>query len=123
MIASSAALSILVTKSLARLEVTSSGLPSSAARLMIDPARRAARTAMFRIGCISPSVQYDFTDHAAAFDARMRFAQVRCVDRPERGAQRRAHFAGVHPVGDAREQPVLLDHVGRLEGRASEHRL
>src|SRR5262245_8737800 len=51
MIASSAAWSTWVTKSLARLAVTFRP-PSSAARLMIEPALRAARTAMFSIGCI-----------------------------------------------------------------------
>src|SRR5437868_1450731 len=53
MIACSAAWSTCVTKSLARFEVTfSPPPPSSAARLMIEPARRAARTAMFSIGCM-----------------------------------------------------------------------
>src|SRR5947208_8215122 len=53
MIACSGAWSICVTKSLARLEVTfSPPPPSSAARLMIEPARRAARTAMFSMGCM-----------------------------------------------------------------------
>src|SRR5207249_10623942 len=49
----SAAWSSCVTKSLARFDLTCSPLPpSSAARLMIEPARRAARTAMFSIGCM-----------------------------------------------------------------------
>src|SRR5260221_11637573 len=52
MIACSAAWSIWVTKSLARFEVTFSPPPSSAARLMIEPARRAARTAMLSMGCM-----------------------------------------------------------------------
>src|SRR6184192_1956541 len=53
MIGCSAAWSTCVTKSLARFEVTfSPPPPSSAARLMIEPARRAARTAMFSIGCM-----------------------------------------------------------------------
>src|SRR5688500_13718279 len=52
MIASSAARSIWVTKSLARFDFITRASPPSAARLMIEPARRAARTAMFSIGCI-----------------------------------------------------------------------
>src|SRR5258707_15350988 len=53
MIACSAAWSTWVTKSLARFEVTfSPPPPSSAARLMIEPARRAARTAMLSMGCM-----------------------------------------------------------------------
>src|SRR5689334_12501829 len=52
MIASSAARSTWVTKSLTRFVLTTSASPPSAARLMIEPARRAARTAMFSIGCI-----------------------------------------------------------------------
>src|SRR5690349_6515466 len=55
MIACSAARSTCVTKSLARFERTSSVPPSSVARLMSEPARRAARTAMFRIGCMGKS--------------------------------------------------------------------
>src|SRR3954452_19524588 len=53
MIASSAARSTWVTKSFARLALITSASPPSAARLMIEPARRAARTAMFSMGCIS----------------------------------------------------------------------
>src|SRR5258706_771466 len=52
MIACSAAWSTCVTKSLARFEVAFSPPPSSAARLMIEPARRAARTAMLSMGCM-----------------------------------------------------------------------
>src|SRR5580765_5988082 len=52
MIASSAARSTWVTKSFARFAFTTSASPPSAARLMIEPARRAARTAMFSMGCI-----------------------------------------------------------------------
>src|SRR5262245_53039680 len=55
MIASSAARSTWVTKSLARFAFTTSASPPSAARLMIEPARRAARTAMFSMGCIGVS--------------------------------------------------------------------
>src|SRR5688500_8915383 len=50
--ASSAARSTCVTKSLARLDFTSSASPPSAARLMIEPARRAARTAILSMGCM-----------------------------------------------------------------------
>src|SRR6185436_1490600 len=50
--ASSAAPSTCVTKSLARFERTCKALPPSEARLMIEPARRAARTAMLSMGCI-----------------------------------------------------------------------
>src|SRR5258705_171129 len=49
---SSAARSTWVTKSFARFAFTTSASPPSAARLMIEPARRAARTAMFSMGCI-----------------------------------------------------------------------
>src|SRR5688500_8260784 len=52
MIASSEALSTSVTKSLACLERTFRPPPSSEARLMIEPALRAARTAMLSMGCI-----------------------------------------------------------------------
>ena len=52
MIASSAAWSTCVTKSFTRLERTFSAPPFSEARLMIAPARRAARTAMVSSGCM-----------------------------------------------------------------------
>src|SRR3990170_1621817 len=58
MIAASAALSTWVTKSLARLEWISSWVRSSAARLMIAPARRAALTAMLSIGCMGRVFYY-----------------------------------------------------------------
>src|SRR3954452_11447982 len=51
MIASSAAWSTCVTKSFARFERTFKP-PASAARLMIEPALRAARTAMVSMGCM-----------------------------------------------------------------------
>src|SRR6185295_13411648 len=53
MIASSAARSTWVTKSFARFAFTTSASPPSAARLMIEPARRAARTAILSMGCIA----------------------------------------------------------------------
>src|SRR5438552_556425 len=123
MIASSAAPSIRVTKSLAPLARTSSGLPSSAARLMSEPARRAARTAMFRSGCISPSGENQLADHGAALEAAVRLAQVLGVDRLELLLQGAADLPGVDPAGDPAEQPVLLDHVGRAVGGAREHPL
>src|SRR5581483_5754209 len=121
MIACSAAPSTRVTKSLARLERTSSGVPSSAARLMIEPARRAARTAMFRTGCMSPAAEHDLADRRAALDLLVRLAQVRGVDRPQLLLHRAAHLAGVDPVRDAAEQAMLLHQVGRLPRRAGEH--
>src|SRR5690349_2369129 len=98
MIASSAAPSTLVTKSLTRFERTSSGLPSSDARLMIEPARRAARTAIFRIGCISPSGQRDFPDRAAALDLAVRLAQVLGVDGLELVFHGGADLLGIDPL-------------------------
>src|SRR5260370_41522090 len=50
--ACSASWSIWVTKPLARVEGPFSPPPSSAARLMIEPARRAARTAWLSMGCM-----------------------------------------------------------------------
>src|SRR3990172_10541236 len=58
MTAVSAALSTCVTKSLARLERISSWVRSSAARLMMLPARRAALTAMLSIGCMGRVFYY-----------------------------------------------------------------
>src|SRR5260221_14099425 len=52
MIAVSAARAISVTKSLARFDLTCRPPLSSEARLMIEPARRAARTAILSIGCM-----------------------------------------------------------------------
>src|SRR4030067_687383 len=54
MIAASADLSTWVTKSLARFEWISSWVRSSAARLMIAPARRAALTARLSVGWMGP---------------------------------------------------------------------
>src|SRR5258708_5855050 len=65
MIAASAALSTWVTKSLARLEWISSLLRSSAARLMMLPARRAAWTGMLSMGCRGGFFYYGASSPAA----------------------------------------------------------
>src|SRR5256885_14908143 len=56
MIAASAALSTSVTKSFARFDFTSRPPLSSEARLMIEPARRAARTAIVSMGCMGGAI-------------------------------------------------------------------
>src|SRR5258706_10708715 len=56
MIASTVAGSTWVTKSLACFAFTIRPTPPSAARLMIEPARRAARTAMLSIGCMGARI-------------------------------------------------------------------
>src|SRR5687768_4598537 len=64
MIASSAAWSTCVTKSFTRLERTfSEGAPSSEARLMTEPARRAARTAMVSMGCMKGAYSTVLEEH------------------------------------------------------------
>src|SRR5690348_9299335 len=106
MIASSAARSIAVTKSLARFDLTSRAPPPSAARLMIAPARRAARTAMFRMGCMSPSAEDDLADRGAALDSLVRRAQAGGADRVHVLRHGAAQLAGIDPVRDAAQQPV-----------------
>src|SRR6185436_9496313 len=61
MIACSAAWSTCVTKSFARLERTLRP-PSSEARLMSEPALRAARTAILSMGCMEGALFYSYAD-------------------------------------------------------------
>src|SRR5690606_39074564 len=100
---------------------------------MIEPARRAARTAMLSIGCMGaayskrrarlvsagrPAGEDDLAYRLSRLDAGVRRAQVRGVDGREPLARRGADFVRVDPSGHSREQPVLLDHVGGAEVRA-----
>src|SRR5690606_9259330 len=68
------------------------------------------------------ALEHDLADGAPRLQERMGAPKIGRVDRPEMLGHGGADPAGVHQFRDRAEQPVLLDHVGRLHQRAGEHR-
>src|SRR5262245_11707677 len=80
------------------------------------------RAGVRKVGSVPPR-NNEFADHRSGLELRVRGAQVCSVDRAQRFAERAANLARIDQLPDAREQPVLLDHVRGLEPRAREHQL
>src|SRR5512134_2095554 len=71
----------------------------------------------------SPTLQGKLSNHRARLQPGVRLPEVFGIYRLQRLAKNPLDGTAINPVGDAIEQLLLLDHVGRLVIRARKHQL
>src|ERR1700722_10066502 len=68
-----------------------------------------------------PPLKRHFPNGFSRLDELMRLPQILRVDRRQRFMQGRAYFSRIDEIGETIENLVLLDHIGCLVSRPSEH--